>query len=94
MRDTRLATGTRKLIKRWMYAQLSILDGVMILLGKKNPKLSFTVLGDPNSWVRRRPEWTPGTDQLLRAGDNRDPGDWTLASIIRLSGLPVSAGDF
>ena len=49
MRDTRLATGTRKLIKRWMYAQLSILDGVMILLGKKNPKLSFTVLGDPNS---------------------------------------------
>jgi len=32
-----------------MYAQLSILDGVMILLGKKNPKLSFTILGDPNS---------------------------------------------
>ncbi len=49
MPEQRLAAGTRRFIKRWMYAQLSILDGVMILLGKKNPKLSFTVLGDPNS---------------------------------------------
>ena len=32
-----------------MYAQLSILDGVMILLGKKNPTLRFTILGDPGS---------------------------------------------
>ena len=32
-----------------MYAQLSMLDGVMILLGRKDPTLTFTILGEPGS---------------------------------------------
>ena len=50
--------------------------------------------GDPNSYFNIEPCWTPDDSPLLEADDNRDPGDWTLASIIRLSGLPVSAADF
>jgi hypothetical protein len=53
--------------------------------------------GDPRSWVNMAPCWTPNDDRLLCPGvDNRDSSDdgsWTLASIIRLAGLPVSADD-
>jgi hypothetical protein len=49
--------------------------------------------GDPNSWVNVEPCWTPDKDPLLTEDDNQDPGDWTLASIIRLSGLPVDGND-
>jgi hypothetical protein len=49
------------------------------------------LLGDPNSYLRQVPDWTPDQDPLLKAdGDDSyaDPdGRWTLASIIRLSGL-------
>lgn len=49
------------------------------------------LLGDPNSYLRQAPDWTPDQDPLLKGkGKNRycDPdGKWTLASIIRLSGL-------
>lgn len=50
--------------------------------------------GDPKSFLNIDPDWTPDADPLLLPADNQDPGDWTLASIIRLSGLPVSAGNF
>lgn len=52
--------------------------------------------GDPNAWINQNPSWTPGDDPLLFDGqDNQDsPGAWELASIIRLSGLPVAGGDF
>jgi hypothetical protein len=47
------------------------------------------------------PTWTPDKDELLKplpgeAGFNQDDkeGKWTLASIIRLAGLPVDAGGF
>ncbi len=52
------------------------------------------LLGDPNSYYNINPCWTPDDDELLTKADNQDPGDWTLATIIRLSGLPVSAADF
>ncbi len=50
--------------------------------------------GEPTSWFNLDPCWTPDADPLLDSDDNVDPGDWTLASIIRLSGLPASKGDF
>lgn len=51
--------------------------------------------GDPRSFFNREPCWTPSDDPLLNDGvDNIDDAEWTLASIIRLSGLPVSDADF
>ena len=53
--------------------------------------------GDPSSYFNIEPCWIPDNDPLLKAADRRDSGDearWSLASIIRLSGLPVSAEDF
>jgi hypothetical protein len=51
--------------------------------------------GDPNSWFNVDPTWTPNSEPLLRTrSDRQDDDEWRLASIIRLSGLPVSAGDF
>ena len=58
--------------------------------------------GDPCSFFNTDPCWTPDDDPLLRPGDdNQDspsdshvPNDgWALASIIRISGLPVDGGD-
>ncbi len=52
--------------------------------------------GDPASFVNVQPCWNPDADGLLRPGtDNRDSadGDWTLAAIIRLAGLPVRGAD-
>jgi hypothetical protein len=57
--------------------------------------------GDPCSYLNVEPTWTPGRDPLFCNGqDNRDgePGPngeraWTLASIIRISGLPVDGQD-
>jgi hypothetical protein len=51
--------------------------------------------GDPCSYVNVDPCWTPNDDPLLQPGrDNIDDESWTLASIIRLSGLPVDRNDF
>ncbi|MEL7164642.1 MAG: peroxidase family protein [Pseudomonadota bacterium] len=51
--------------------------------------------GDPCSYFNLDPCWTPKDEPLLRDGeDNQDDPNWTLASVIRLSGLPVSANDF
>ena len=49
--------------------------------------------GDRASWVNMEPGWTPDEDRLLKAEDKID-GDWSLAAIIRLSGLPVTADQF
>lgn len=49
--------------------------------------------GDPNSWLNLEPCWTPDDDPLLEVEDKVDADAWTLASIIRLSGLPVDAND-
>ncbi len=50
--------------------------------------------GDPCSFVNIDPCWTPSDDPLLKPGeDNIDDDSWTLASIIRLSGLPVDTND-
>lgn len=40
---------TRQFIKRLLYAQMSMHDAIMILLGKQKPTLRFTVLADPCS---------------------------------------------
>ncbi len=46
--------------------------------------------GDPRSFFNTDPCWRPNDDPLLKPGeDNADDDDWTLAAIIRLSGLPV-----
>ena len=53
--------------------------------------------GDPHSWLNVHPCWEPDDDPLLTAEDKQDgEGDmeWTLAAIIRLSGLPVDGDDF
>jgi hypothetical protein len=63
--------------------------------------------GDPSSYLNIAPRWTPDEDDLLIKGsdsaDNvdgdpvdRQPGKrtWTLTSIIRISGLPVSQREF
>ncbi len=50
--------------------------------------------GDKSSWINVQPTWTPDQDPLLEEDDNCDPGDWTLASIIRLSGLTIDASEF
>ncbi len=50
--------------------------------------------GDPCSYLNMDPCWTPDKDPLLKKSDKKDADDWTVAAIIRLSGLPVSAGDF
>ena len=52
--------------------------------------------GDPASWVNMEPAWTPDTDPLLKDRNVNVDGEnnaWTLASIIRLSGLPISGSD-
>ncbi|TNE63296.1 MAG: hypothetical protein EP335_09755 [Alphaproteobacteria bacterium] len=54
--------------------------------------------GDPTSWLNVWPEWEPEVDPLLShaslSGMNMDtPGTWGLPAIIRMSGLPVDAGD-
>jgi hypothetical protein len=60
--------------------------------------------GDPSSYLNIEPGWTPAKDLLLRKGfDNIDgePADgpredrsWTLASIIRIAGLPTDTEHF
>ena len=55
---------------------------------------SGLLLGDPTSYVNIAPCWTPDDDPLLEAGDKRDAKDWTLASIIRIAGMPASDSDF
>ena len=57
------------------------------------------LLGDKLSFFNIEPGWTPETDPLLarldaERGLTGDEGKWTLASIIRLSGMPVSAAEF
>ncbi|REJ85525.1 MAG: hypothetical protein DWQ36_02995 [Acidobacteria bacterium] len=54
--------------------------------------LAAALLGDPTSWFRCDPGWSPESDPLLRPGeDDVDSApEWTLASIVRLAGL---AGD-
>ncbi len=49
--------------------------------------------GDPCSFFNVDPCWTPDDDDLLTEADKVDDPGWTLASIIRISGLPVDAGD-
>ncbi|MGB8433409.1 MAG: peroxidase family protein [Burkholderiales bacterium] len=60
--------------------------------------------GDPSSYFFKNLEWAPGEDPLLKdrnynidgKGIEGRPGErsWTLASIIRLSGLPVDTDSF
>ena len=55
-----------------------------------NAVFAGLLTGDPRSWFNVDPNWTPGADPLLQPGtDDVDDAAWTLASIIRLSGLPV-----
>ena len=56
--------------------------------------LAGLLKGDPCSYLNTDPCWEPKADPLLKPGqDNIDDENWTLASIIRLSGLPVNGGD-
>lgn len=50
--------------------------------------------GDPSSYYNMEPNWSPDKALLLKETDNIDSDDWTLAAIIRLSGLPVCKEDF
>ena len=59
--------------------------------------LAGLLKGDPCSWFTIDPCWKPGDDPLLKSGkngDNRDDKNWTLASIIRLSGINPSGIGF
>ncbi|WP_062389215.1 peroxidase family protein [Demequina iriomotensis] len=56
--------------------------------------------GDRRSWVSAEPGWKPSDDPLLVRADNVDgraespDQPWTLASIIRIAGVPVDAFPF
>ena len=53
------------------------------------------LFGDPSSYFKVEPCWTPDRDPLLKPGkDNQDDAEWSLASLIRIAGLPVTASDF
>ncbi len=55
------------------------------------------LLGDPRSWVRASPRWTPATEPLFQGSSlnlDRDGSSWGLPAIIRLAGVPVAASDF
>ena len=43
-----------------------------------------------NSYFNVSQDWTPDSEFLLTNEDNKDPADWGLASVIRLSGLRVN----
>lgn len=51
------------------------------------------LLQKSKSWFNENPNWTPddALDRGLRKEDKQDDSNWSLASIIRLSGLPISA---
>ncbi len=49
LKDTNPSRTARRLLKRFMYAQLSLRDAFLILVGKEKPSLSFKVLADPCS---------------------------------------------
>lgn len=63
------------------------------------------LLGDPSSYLSRNPLWQPGNDPLLvghgynrdiqgaEAAEDPDHLSWSLGSIIRIAGLPVSGDD-
>lgn len=69
------------------------------MLGRLGSTIICAVLagllkGDPSSYLNIDPCWSPDQDTLLKPGvDNVDDDLWTLASIIRLSGLPVDSND-
>jgi hypothetical protein len=51
--------------------------------------------GDANSFCNRHPRWHPENEPLLDIeGINQDPGGWSVATIVRLSGLPVDGSSF
>ncbi len=47
--DTSPSRTGRRFLKRFMYSQLAMRDAFMILIGRQNPSLRFTVLADPPS---------------------------------------------
>ena len=49
LKDTNPSRTARRFLKRFMYAQLSLRDAFLILVGKEKPSLSFKVLADPCS---------------------------------------------
>lgn len=49
LKDARPSSWLARLIKRTMYSQLALMDAAMILIGKRQPKVSFTILDDPCS---------------------------------------------
>jgi hypothetical protein len=53
--------------------------------------------GDPLSYINVAPHWTPERDHLLKeiplSNEEQRGGPWTLASIIRIAGLPVTKED-
>lgn len=47
--DTNPARPGRRFLKRMLYSQMAVRDAFMILIGRQQPHLSFTVLADPCS---------------------------------------------
>ena len=83
----------------WYYILKEAEEGAGKGLGQVGSRIVCAVFagilkGDPLSWMNLEPKWTPDSDPLLDPQDNRDSSNgWTLASIIRLAGLPVADGD-
>lgn len=56
--------------------------------------ISGLLKGDTGSYFNIDPCWEPKDEPMLRPGeDDIDDSDWTLASLIRISGLPVDGAD-
>ena len=49
LENPRPASWVATFIKRFIYSQLAVLDGFMIAIGRRKPKLEFSILGDPSS---------------------------------------------
>ena len=67
-------------------------DGKLGVLGSTIVSFTFIqlIMNTPNSFLNVQSDWDPGQEALLKPEDNQDSGNWSLASIIRLSGLRVS----
>ena len=69
-------------------------DGKLGVVGSYIVAFTFIrLLQKSQSWFNNKPDWTPDDEigKGLREEDKQDDPNWSLASIIRLSGLPISA---
>ena len=74
--DTKASRPGRRFLKRMLYSQMALRDAFLILIGKHNPNLSFTVLADPCSIYinfRVKPEMAREFADYINLADDMSP---------------------